>query len=113
MSFLRTSWNKKFKLGLTKKKRKWRRARGRHNKIRENKKGHMVKVKIGFKNKRKERGKIDGEKIMIVKNLKQAEKIGKNEIVIIANVGKKKREAIEKILGEKHARILNLFRGLR
>jgi len=108
VKFLRTSTLKKVRLGLRrKKKQKWRRARGRHNKIREKKKGKLQKVEIGFRTREKERGKILGKIPVFVKNLSDAEKIKKEDLVIIAKVGKRKRLEIEKKIEEKGGGILN------
>jgi ribosomal protein L32E len=47
--FLRNDWHKKIKLGSKiKKKRKWKAAYGRHNKIRLGRKGHPGRPKIGW-----------------------------------------------------------------
>lgn|SRR3989338_4305844 len=109
--FLRTSWIKKARLGLTKKNRKWRRARGRHNKIRENKKGHITKVRIGFK-KGKERFMTNGKIPARIENLRQMEKIKEGQSIIIGSIGNKKRKEIEKIASERKIIILNKQKSL-
>ena len=105
--FLRTG-SKRFKrLGKGRKKlQRWRKPNGRDNKIREKKKGRSVKVMVGYRTKKSDRGKIKGKEVIIVKNLKDIEKI-KDHLVIIAKIGKKKRLEIEKKLKEKNIQILN------
>lgn len=106
MKYIRTSWNKKFRLGLKKKNRKWRKARGRHNKIRESKRGHITKVKIGFK-KGKNRFMSKGKIPIRIENLRQIEKATAGSFIIIGNIGNKKRKEIERIASEKKVIILN------
>ena len=74
------------KLGMkVKAKRKWRKARGRHNKVRESKRGHFARPKIGFKANWY-------VKPMTIENLNQLLKMDKNqEAVISGRVGGKKR----------------------
>lgn len=99
--FLRKFWNRYSKLGKgRKKKQKWRRARGRHNKIRECKKGNPSKVKIGYK-------KPSKEKILLIHNIKELEKT-KNKEVIIAKIGAKKKKEILKRAGDIGVKVLNL-----
>jgi large subunit ribosomal protein L32e len=108
MKFLRTSWQQKKRLGNNnRKKQVWRRARGRHNKIREGRKGRLRKVDIGYKSSRKESGKIRGKEIIMVRNLKDTAKIGKGDIAILAKFGKKKRIQIESKIKEIGGEILN------
>lgn len=77
------------KLGMkVKAKRKWRKARGRHNKIRKGKRGHSSRPKIGFKNE-------NYKKPMIIENIKQLEMMNKTqEATISSRVGGKKRSQI-------------------
>jgi len=105
--FLRTGTKRYKKLGKNRrKKEKWRRARGRDNKIREKRKGRLKKVEIGFRTNKSERGKIEGKIPVFVENLKQVEKIKKGDVIIIRRVGKKKRREIEKKIKEKGGRII-------
>jgi len=107
--FLRTGTKKYKKLGK-KKKEKWRRARGRDNKIREKRKSRPRKVEIGLRTNKKGRGKIKGKDPIFIENLKQAEKVRKGDLIIIRRVGKKKRQEIEKKIKEKGGKIINLSR---
>lgn len=109
MKFLRTSTRNFIRLGKNrKKKQKWRKPRGRHNKIREKRKGKPRKVEIGYRKNKKERGKIKGKIPIIIKNVKELENINKDEnIIIIGKVGKKKKKEILEIAEKKGIEILN------
>jgi ribosomal protein L32E len=104
--FLMKDWHKKLKLGKKrKKKRKWKAAKGIHNKIRLKKAGHARRPKIGWgskKSKKKEAIKIE--------NLKQLEDIKKEEKILIAGVGVKKRQEIKEAAEKKGILILNKYR---
>jgi len=107
-NWVRTGTRRFKRLGRTRKKlQRWRKPKGRDNKIREKRAGRLKKVLIGFKNKKSDRGKVNGKIPINVENLKQAEKVEKGQLIIIAKVGKKKREALEKIIKEKGGEIFN------
>jgi large subunit ribosomal protein L32e len=99
--FLRSGAHIRKRLGR-KKKQRWRKPRGRDNKIRENKKGNPKGVKIGFKKSDEEK-----KKIKVIINLKQAKEVKKGEDVLIGKIGKKKRIEIEKQIKEREGKILN------
>ena len=106
--FTRRGTRRHSKLGRGRKnKQKWRKPKGRDNKMRENKKSRPPVVSVGYRKPKEERGKINGKKPVRVENLKDARNVGKGDLVIIASVGKKKRLEIEKIIGDKGADILN------
>ncbi len=102
MKFIRRDWFRfgKFK---RKKKQKWRRPTGRDNKMREKRKGYPAVVSIGYKkqNRRIQR---------VIFNLKDLDRIKKDEIVVLGKVGKKKREEILKKAKEKNISISNIKR---
>jgi len=107
--FLRHTAHKYSKLGLRRKKKKvWRRPTGRDNKMREQRRGHPAIVSIGYSTDKKTRGNIMKKIPVIVKNVKQIEKIGKNQIAIIGDVGKKKRIEIAKKAKELKIEVYNL-----
>ncbi len=107
--FLRRQWTRFSRLGRRKKsKQKWRRPTGRHNKMREKQKGYPVVVSIGYKKKVSERNNFDGKKKVIVYNVHDLEKIGKDEIGFIAKVGKKNKIEIIKKAIEMKKPILNV-----
>jgi len=90
--FLRRTWDRYNKLGKGRKKKQvWRRPKGRDNKMREKRKGYPIVVSVGYKKKMSER-----KRIRVVRNIEDLEKIKKNEIVIIGNIGKKKKVEIAK-----------------
>jgi len=111
MAFLRTAARgacRKSRFGVRRRKmQKWRKARGRHNKMRERRKGRANIVEIGYRTLAKDRGKIEGKIPKLITNLKQVEGIQKNEAAIIARMGKKKKQEIFKKLQEKGVKILN------
>jgi large subunit ribosomal protein L32e len=110
-NFIRRDWHKKIKLGSTVKKfRKWRAAKGRDNKIRLEHKGYSQKPKIGWGNEASSRGLIDGLKVVRVENINQLSEIKKGHGIIIAKIGKKKREEIITKANEMKIKILNRYR---
>jgi len=97
------------RLGRRRKKlQKWARPTGRHNKMREKRKGVPVSVSIGYGSDKKVRGKIQGKQIVFVENLQQLEKVGANQIAIIGKIGDKKKLEIAKRAKEKRIEIQNL-----
>lgn len=108
-AFLRRSWDRYSKLGKgRKKKQKWRKPTGRDNKMREKRRGYPKVVSIGYRTEKKSRGQIENKKPIMIMNVKELEKIGKNEIAIIGNVGKKKKIEIAKKAKEMKVNVYNL-----
>jgi large subunit ribosomal protein L32e len=109
MKFIRRNWSKASRLGKKRKtKQVWRSAKGRHNKVREKRKGYPIKVMIGFKQERKGRNLIEKQKPVLVSNAKELEQIKKGEIAIIAKVGNRKRIELVKKAKEKGIPIYNI-----
>jgi large subunit ribosomal protein L32e len=108
--FLRRGTVKLLKLGKRKKKKqKWRRARGRHNKIRKELKSHRKKPSVGYSAQRKTRGYIKNLKPLLIKNIKDIEKAtNKNIIIISKRIGKKKRAEILRKIEEKKLQVNNI-----
>jgi large subunit ribosomal protein L32e len=107
--FIRRNWTKASRLGKKRKtKQVWRAAKGRHNKVREKRKGYPIKVMIGFKQEKKERNLMKNKKPILVKNLKELEKIEKGEIAIIGKIGNKKRIELAKKAKEKGISVYNI-----
>ncbi|MBI5871709.1 50S ribosomal protein L32e [archaeon] len=104
--FLRTG-SKRYKRLGRKKILKWRRPRGRHNKIRERKRSRPLRVQIGYRTRKDERNKINGKSVSRIKNIMEIEKMNKGEAVIIGKVGKRKREIILNKAKEKGLVALN------
>ena len=102
MTFLRRISNRYSKLGKGRKKKQiWRRPTGRDNKMRERRRGYPVRVSIGYK-KGKEIKKI------VISNPKELEKIDKKVIILVGNVGKKKKIEIVKKAKEMKIKLSNL-----
>lgn len=110
MKFLRSSTRRFLRLGRkSNKKLKWRRARGRHSKIREKIRGKPARITIGFRKPRSERNKINNKIPIIIKNLKGLESATKEKnIIIIASVGGKKKKEIIENANKKGIEILNI-----
>ncbi len=107
--FLRRDWKRYSRLGRKKKKKQvWRKPKGRHNKMREKRKGYPSVVKIGYKKDKKLRGMVKNKKPVIIKNLKDLEKINANEMIILGSIGKKKKTEIIKEADKKNIEIYNL-----
>jgi len=109
VKFLRRTWKRYSKLGRKRKKKQvWRRPTGRDNKMREKIKGHPPIVEIGYKKDKKLRGTIKNKYPKVIKNIKELDKVGKNHIVIVGNIGKKKKIEIVKRAKEKKIKIHNI-----
>jgi large subunit ribosomal protein L32e len=107
--FLRHTAHKYSKLGLRRKKKKvWRRPTGRDNKMREQRRGHPALVAIGYSTDKKTRGNIMGKTPVRINNLSQMEKINKNDIAMLGNVGMKKKIEIAKKAKEMNIEIYKL-----
>ncbi len=101
--FLRRNWNRHSKLGRgRKKKQRWKKPRGRDNKMREKRKGYPKVVSTGYKNPDKK------QNIVYIQNLKDLEKIKQKNKVLLKKVGKKKKIEIAKKAKEKGIKIENL-----
>ncbi|MCS7134503.1 MAG: 50S ribosomal protein L32e [Candidatus Pacearchaeota archaeon] len=99
--FVRKDTYKISRLGRKrKKKRKWRRPRGRHSKVREKRKSYPKQPSIGYSKGKK-------ESIKRVHNVEELENCSEGEKIIIAHVGKKKREEIIKKAKEKNIIVIN------
>lgn len=95
--FLRHTSHKYSKLGVRRRKKQiWRRPTGRDNKMREQRRGHPAIVAIGYSTDKKERGKIDKRISVMIRNVSEMSKIGKNQIVVLGNIGMKNKIEIAK-----------------
>ena len=107
--FIRRNWTKASRLGKGRKKKQvWRAPKGRHSKTRRKRKGYPIKVMVGFKKENKTRNMIKNQKPIIVRNVRELEKIKKGEIAIIGKIGNKKRIELAKKAKEKGISIHNL-----
>lgn len=95
MKFLRRNWKRHPKLGKGKKKKQvWRKPKGRDNKMREMRKGYPKTVKIGY-------GKPKNKAKLIIRNISDLEKVGKNQRIFLGKIGKKKKLEIAKLAKER------------
>ena len=93
--FLRRNWDRYKRLGKRNKKRQvWRKPKGIHNKMRENRRGYAAIVKIGYKRDKKMRGRINRLSPVVARNLSDLNSVSRNNIVIIGSVGKRKRKIL-------------------
>lgn len=99
--FLRTHTHHFKRIGGKKKNLKWRKARGRHNKIREGIKGKSSRPRIGMKKEIKKEIKIKR-----ITCLQDIENIEKGQKVRIGKVGKRKKTLILEKLKTKKVEIL-------
>ena len=103
MKFLRRSADRYSKLGKRRKKKQtWRKPTGRDNKMREKRRGYPPIVSIGYGTKNK------SKQIVKIMNQKDLDKVGKNDVAIIGNVGKKKRIEIVNKANEKRIKFENI-----
>ena len=95
--FLRRDWNKMIRLGGRRKKLKWRRATGAHNKIRQKWKGYSQQPSVGYKTPREIRGLVDNKTPVMINNISDLMKLKGIEIGIVSKtVGQKKKIDIAK-----------------
>src|SRR5690606_8972213 len=100
--FLRTDAKRHSRIGKNRKKlQKWRRATGRHNKIRKKRFGYPSSPTIGYKKPTKESGKVKGLYPVLVENIRTLDKIEKGQGIILSRrTGAKKRMEIIKKANE-------------
>ncbi|RLF36551.1 MAG: hypothetical protein DRM99_02555 [Thermoplasmata archaeon] len=106
IKFIRQDAHKKSKLG-----NKWRRPKGLHSKMRLSKKGYNKCVSIGYGSSRKTKNlHASGLKLIIIKSLKELEKINAKEecIAVAKTVGLKKKVKILKQAIKKSINVVNV-----
>jgi len=87
----------------------WRRPKGLQSKLRLQKAGHSKKVSIGFRNAKKDRHTHrSGARSQTIYNLNQLETVDLKNVIIIANVGLKKKVQIIKEAVKKSIIITNI-----
>jgi large subunit ribosomal protein L32e len=110
--FLRRDSHKKIKLGKgVKSKQKWRAAKGRHNKIRLNRRGYSKRPKVGFGENKELKDKILLKSFKMVNNLQDLNLLKSGENILIASVGKKKKQEIISKAKEMKLIILNKYKN--
>lgn len=107
--FLRTDHMRHSRLGKNRKKKQvWRRARGKHSKIRRKRMGYPVMPTIGYATPRKDSGKVEGKIPLLVHNAAEMKKANQNSIIILARVGARKKLELIKLADEMKIKIMNL-----
>lgn len=107
--FIRGNYRQYSKLGLRRKnKQKYRKGKGIDNKMRLKIKGHLRNIEIGYKSEKKDRFKVNGKVAVLVHNLDELKKVGKDEVVVIAKIGNKKRKEIADYAQKHKISLLNL-----
>jgi len=83
--FIRRDWKKYKKLGENrKKKQKWRRPKGKHNKMREKRTGYPKKVCIGYRDK-------EEKALTRINNLHELTNLKEKKVILAAGIGRKKK----------------------
>lgn len=90
------------------KKAGWRKPKGRDNKMREKRRGYAPSVSIGYRTDKKVRGIINEKTPVNIMNINDLKKIGKNEIGIVGNIGKKNKIEIVKKAKELKIELKNI-----
>ena len=108
-TFLRRTWMRFSKLGRRRKKKQtWRRPTGRHNKMRDKKRGYPIVVSIGYKKKDRERNLIKNKTPITIYNLKDLKKANQNNVIIIGKIGNKKKIKLVEEIKKKNIEIVNI-----
>lgn len=110
LKFMRRNTKEYFRLGKRRKKlRKWRRPKGRDNKMRLKERGRPRTVEIGYKKSKKEAG----EKVFAISNINQLKELKKGSRVLFNKVGKKKKIELNKLAKKLNLKILNFEKNLK
>lgn len=106
--FVRTDSWRFSRIGKNRRKLQvWRRARGKHSKIRRKRKGYPVMPTVGYETAKKDRGKIGGLKPILIHNMKELSQATKNNVIIIARVGAKNKMELLKKADEMKIKVMN------
>jgi len=102
VKFLRRDSKRFSKFGKGRgKKAIWRKPTGRDNKMREKRKGYAAVVSIGY-------GSKDRKEATIINNVKELLELKRKDLVIVGNVGQKKKIEIAKKAQEMKIELTNL-----
>ena len=106
--FLRRNTGNYSRLGRGRKKlQKWRRPKGRDNKMRLKEKGRPRSVEIGYKKPQIARGKVDGKEIKFVQNFDEMKSLKKGEVIMLGRFGAKKKMELSKFAKDHDIKITN------
>jgi large subunit ribosomal protein L32e len=107
--FRRKDSYKVSKIGKRRKKKiKWRRPRGKDNKIRQRRVGYPMPPSIGWGSPRKVKGFFKEGYTKRIFNIEELNQLKEGKNIILAKIGKKKRMEIVKKAAEKKIKILNV-----
>ncbi len=95
------------KLGSRTKVR-YKRPTGRHNKSRQKWRSRPPMVEVGYKNRTTTRNLISGKKPAWVYNLEDLKNVGKDNIIVLGKIGKKKKIELALEIQKKGFEIFNL-----
>lgn len=110
-AFLRQHWYRYLRLGKkVKSKRSWRAVHGGDSKMRLKERGRPQRPTIGWGAEKVNKGKVNGVVPILVENLKQLSLVKKDQSIIIASIGKKKRMQMIEEANKKGIKILNKYR---
>ena len=87
---------------------RYKRPTGRHNKSRQKWRSRPPMVEIGYGQDKKTSGLINGKMPVLVNNLNDLSKVGKENIVIIGRIGNKLKIEMAKEITNKKLEVLNL-----
>ena len=111
--FLRRNTREYSRLGRGRKKlQKWRRPKGRDNKMRLKEKGRPRTVEIGYKQNDKIRGKINDKEVNFIQNIEELNKINKGSVIMLGRMGAKTKLEVAKIVKDKELKVVNFSFGL-
>ena len=109
IKFRRQDSHRHLRLGRNrKKKRVWRLPKGKHSKMRVQRKSYPALPTMGYKSSRTNSGKINGFSPLLVHNLKELQALKQNEIAVIAKIGARKKLELIKYAEENKIKIHNL-----
>lgn len=109
MKFIRRDSGRYSKIGKNRKKlQKWRKPKGRDNKMRERRFGYPKSPSVGYKSKKTEAGRVSGKVPFRACNVGDLSKTGKDSLIIIGSVGAKKKLEIIKKASEMGLSIVNV-----
>ena len=101
--FVRQNTARHSRLGKRRKKlQKWRKPKGRDSKMRLKRKSYSSTVKIGYKSS------LKNKKPILIHNLKELEKIGKDGKIILSKIGAKKKLEIISAAEKRKIEIINI-----
>lgn len=110
--FIRTDYKRHSKLGKNRKKlQKWRKPKGRDNKMREKRFGYPLSPTVGRKSPGKLSGRINGKVPVLIRNVNELNNVDKNSVVIIGSIGARKKIELVKKTIEKGFVIINSSGG--